>query len=116
MKTRQLLWVAAGITLFALGGLAWWAAGEPAVPGRVGPQPGSASSSGWIVTSTVFENRQQIVIADPALQSLAVYQIDGTSGQIALKSVRHVRFDLLMSEFNTEAPSPRELESLLKAQ
>lgn len=113
MKTKLVLWVGL-LTVLVMFGAVLWAATEPGVMGpRVTPP--ATQSQGWIVTSAVTDNRQQIVIADPAQQSLAVYHVDFATGRISLKSVRHVRFDLMMTEFNTDQPSPRELEALLKS-
>ncbi|HOA51649.1 MAG: hypothetical protein WBH86_05145 [Thermogutta sp.] len=113
MKTQVLMWVGATVFLLACGAFLW-AAAEPGLIGPRVTQP-TTQTPGWIVTAAVGDNRQQIVIADPAQQSLAVYHVDLTTGRIALKSVRHVRYDLLMTEFNTDSPSPRELEALLKS-
>ncbi len=113
MKTQILTWVGVIVFLLVCGALLW-AATEPGFIGPRATQP-TTQTPGWIVTSAVSDNRQQIVIADPMQQSLAVYHVDLATGRIALKSVRHVRFDLLMSEFNTDSPSPRELEALLKS-
>jgi hypothetical protein len=37
-------------------------------------------------------------------------------GDITLKSVRNIHWDLQMVEFNTEAPLPREIRSMLDQQ
>jgi len=113
MKTTVAAWVGLGTVVLVCGALLW-AATEPGFP-KAGFTQGLTPSPGWIVTSTVSDNRQQIVVADPAQQSLAVYHVDLATGRIALKSVRHIRFDLMMTEFNTESPSPGELEALLKS-
>lgn len=113
MKTQVMVSVGLVVGLIGFGALLW-AATEPGLVGPRAPQVG-AQTQGWIVTSSVGDNRQQIVIADPIQQSLAVYHVDLSTGRIALKSVRHVRFDLLMTEFNTDPPSPRELEALMKS-
>lgn len=113
MKTQMLVPVGLIAALIGFGAFLW-AAAEPGFVGPRSPQMAMQTGS-WIVTSAVGENRQQIVIADPIQQSLAVYHVDLSTGRIALKSVRHVRFDLLMTEFNTDPPSPRELEALMKS-
>jgi len=113
MKTQVMVSVGLIVVLVGFGAFLWAAA----EPGQVGPRSPQVlpQTQGWIVTSAVGDNRQQIVIADPIQQSLAVYHVDLSTGRIALKSVRHVRFDLLMTEFNTDPPSPRELEALMKS-
>jgi len=112
MKTR----VAVGVVLVAavLGGAALlWGANESGVVRREVGTP-IAPTGGWITHSTATDRVQQIVVIDPSTQAMAVYHVDLASGRISLKSVRNVRYDLLMTEFNTDAPSPRELESLWK--
>ncbi len=56
----------------------------------------------------------QVVIVDPNTRAMSVYQIDRTSGEITLKSVRNVRWDLQMEEFNGVSPTPSEIRSLLE--
>ena len=45
---------------------------------------------------------------------MAVYHIDTTTGEIVLKSVRNIHYDLKMIEFNGTSPLPREIRSLLE--
>jgi hypothetical protein len=44
---------------------------------------------------------------------MSVYGIDPATGEISLRSVRNVRWDLQMDEYNGTNPSPREIRSLL---
>ncbi len=71
--------------------------------GRTAPLP--VSTSGQLVTQVIplGDDRQQLVIIDPELHSLAVYQIDA-AGQVVLKSVRNFHWDLQVEQFTT-APS-----------
>ena len=55
----------------------------------------------------------QVVVIDPQTRSMSVYHIDRASGEISLKSVRNVRWDLMMEEFNGVSPTPSEIRSLL---
>lgn len=113
MKTKIAVWVGL-VTIGMVFGVYLWASTEP---GIVGARPAQVltQAQSWIVTSAATDNRQQIVIADPAQQSLAVYHVDLLTGRITLKSVRHIRFDLMMTEFNSDPPSPQELEALMKS-
>lgn len=56
----------------------------------------------------------QVVIVDPQTRAMSVYQIDRTTGEISLKSVRNVRWDLQMEEFNGVSPTPGEIRALLE--
>ena len=44
---------------------------------------------------------------------MSVYHIEQTTGTISLKSVRNIRADLQMDEFNTDSPLPREIRAIL---
>jgi hypothetical protein len=55
---------------------------------------------------------QAIVVVDPATRVLAVYHVDKTTGEIALRSVRNVSWDLQMMEFNSGKPLPQEIRNM----
>ncbi len=56
---------------------------------------------------------QLLTVIDPRTQALSVYHIKPDSGEIELKSVRCLRYDLQVEEFNGVSPLPREIRSLL---
>ncbi|MDB4640361.1 hypothetical protein OAF56_01895, partial [Pirellulaceae bacterium] len=58
----------------------------------------------------------QIALVDPEQKVISVYGIDRTSGEIKLKSVRKVEWDLQLDEFNGKQPSPREIRSNVERQ
>ena len=45
---------------------------------------------------------------------MAVYHIDTVSGEIVLKSVRNIHYDLKMMEFNGTSPLPGEIRAILE--
>ena len=55
-----------------------------------------------------------VALIDPVQRVMGVYQIESTSGEIHLKSVRNVHWDLQMGEFNGNRPSPREIRDMLE--
>ncbi len=79
-------------------------------------EPNSFQQPGEIFafSSPAAENRQQLTVIDPRTLAMAVYHVDSTSGVISLKSVRNIQFDLRMSEFNSQSPTPREIQSMLQ--
>ena len=81
--------------------------------GGAGWQPGSASD---LITSTaaVANNHQMVTVIDPKTRVLAAYLIDGTTGEISLKSVRAFQWDLQLAEFNCTTPLPNEIRSLVQ--
>ena len=57
--------------------------------------------------------QEQITLIDPKAHVMAVYHIDRKTGEITLKSVRNVHWDLQMEEYNGVHPSPRDIRALL---
>ncbi|MGE0605995.1 MAG: hypothetical protein AB7O62_02635 [Pirellulales bacterium] len=57
---------------------------------------------------------QMLTVIDPRTQSLSVYHINPINGEIELKAVRCLRYDLQVEEFNGVSPLPREIRSLLE--
>lgn len=74
-----------------------------------GPSPGDL-----ITLNATVENRQQLTLIDPKTRVMCVYQIDPTTGVVALKSVRNFHWDMQMSEFNVVSPAPREIRAMLE--
>ncbi len=76
----------------------------------------SPTGLGELITSTVMtaDNRQMVTIIEPHTRVMAVYLVDGATGQTALKSVRNLQWDLQLSDFNGVNPLPREIQSLLE--
>lgn len=72
----------------------------------------SAPSSMHVLTSTLANGTQQVIIVDEQLASMAAYQVDAINGHIRLTSVRSVDLDLQMQQFNTETPLPSELSAV----
>jgi len=60
-----------------------------------------------MATIALQNGMQQIVILDSGQRSLAVYHVD--NGNLQLRCVRSLVFDLRMEEFNGSAPLPSEI-------
>lgn len=58
------------------------------------------------------DGRQQITLVDPRQRVIAVYHVDKTSGSVMLRSIRNVQWDLLMEDYNSASPTPREIKAL----
>lgn len=65
---------------------------------------------------TVFTSPsgQQITMVDLQRRVMSVYHVDTKSGQIILKSVRNVRWDFELEDFNGSIPTPGEIRSMAK--
>lgn len=72
------------------------------------PLSGSTGSL-QVVANSIANGNQQLVVVDQNLRSLAVYHVDPT-GNIQLRSVRSLVWDLRMEEFNGQTPTPGELK------
>jgi hypothetical protein len=76
---------------------------------------GAMGASNLITIPTpAGEGRQQITVIDPELRSMSVYHIELASGEITLKSVRKIHWDLQMTDFNGTSPLPQDVRSLLE--
>lgn len=111
MKTasvqRVVLWVASltvvSLAIFNLPELLF---GQSSTPGQtIQPQVSSIQ----VVASANLNGMQQLVVLDQSLRSLAVYHVDAT-GNVQLRSVRSLVWDLRMEEFNGQTPTPSELK------
>jgi hypothetical protein len=58
----------------------------------------------------------QFLLVDPAMTTMATYQLNRESGEISLKSVRNFRWDLQMMHYNSGKPLPSEIRSMLEGQ
>ncbi len=102
--------MAAVVMLGCLTGMFW---GIPAAGGDPlsDPAPASAGEPQGLATlaSPPIDGVQQFTVVDSATRAMAVYHVDLKSGQITLKSVRNLRWDLQLEDFNSVAPKAREV-------
>jgi hypothetical protein len=78
------------------------------------PNVPSQEAGGLItLTTPAGDNRQLLTVVDPRQQVISVYQLNLTNGEIELKAVRRIEWDLQMDEFNGVSPLPRDIRSML---
>ncbi|MCA9247371.1 MAG: hypothetical protein KDA42_09660 [Planctomycetales bacterium] len=65
------------------------------------------------VFSDVDERVGLLTLVDPRSRVVCVYHIDRATGEISLKSVRNVNWDLQMMQFNSKSPLPQEIRGML---
>ena len=58
---------------------------------------------------------RELTLIDAKQRVLAVYHVN-SEGEVSLRSVRAIGWDMMMDDFNGEAPSPREIRSLVEQQ
>lgn len=74
--------------------------------------PQTGSSDIQVLSTPLQTGIQQLVVVDSRNQSMAVYHIEPQQGKIQLRSVRSLRWDLMMEEFNPTAPEPSKMKLL----
>ena len=100
--------VGAGLVLAA----AWWTSAGATTSSRFPLEGGGQELI--TLTSPVDDHRQQITVIDPRMRVMSVYHVQRDTGEIALKSVRNIHWDLQMVQFNGVNPLPREIRLLLE--
>ena len=86
---------------------------EPAFggPGELGnPSPLHGNELVTHVTATEGQPLTVTVI-DPRQRVMGIYHVDRATGEIALRSVRNLTWDLQMIEFNSGKPIPQDIRS-----
>jgi hypothetical protein len=101
--------VVAGLVVLAVGSFGFLEAQAH----RPSAQEQTANSPELVAMSyDAGDGRQQITIVDSRQRVLAVYHVDRATGALALKSVRNLNWDLLIEDFNSDKPTPREVRAL----
>lgn len=101
--------VGIGLTAAVLGGV-----GEPALArgDRLATREAVAGRELIALPSSLAEGGQQLAIIDPETKVISVYWID-EKGEISLKSVRRIDWDLKLLHYNGVSPLPNEIRSLV---
>ncbi len=78
---------------------------------------GGLASNGLITHVQESEGRAtRVIIIDPQLRSMGVYDISQDHGEIQLKSIRNLNADLQMLEFNSGGISPEDIQKAIQRQ
>lgn len=80
-------------------------------------RPGTLASAGGGPVSVAVSpgnERELVTVVDPDTRTMAVYHVDKATGEIVLKSVRNIHYDLKMVEFNGKSPLPSEIRAMLE--
>ena len=90
---------------------------RPVFADRTAASPGAlpGGTGGLIAVGVqLASGGQQVTVIDSATRVMSVYHIDPSSGKIALRSVRKIRWDLEMDEYNGAKPLPEEIRSAVE--
>lgn len=78
------------------------------------PQVAAAGNSELLVTTSLLaDGRQQVVVTDTQARIMAIYEVEPTTGKVLLRSVREIRWDLQMQQFNATSPTPGEIRAMI---
>ena len=91
-----------------------WLAGRPTAAQRPAGGDGGASGGLWISAGPLDEARRLLLVIDPQLKNAAVYHVDAAAGTLTLKSTRDISYDLMVGDFNAQAPKPDDLKRMLE--
>ncbi|MHC4403247.1 MAG: hypothetical protein ACYTG0_26615 [Planctomycetota bacterium] len=83
---------------------------HPARPAMAGP-----SSDLIALSTTVGDKHQQVTMVDPRSRSISVYHIDLDTGDVELRCVRNIHWDLQMEYYNGSGLLPPEIRSALES-
>jgi hypothetical protein len=99
--------------LLVTGGIAlgWLGSRETVAQRPVAPD---ASGTLWISASPLDDGRQLLMVIDPQVKNAAIYHVDAASGSLTLKSTRDITWDLMVGDFNAQAPKPADLKKMLE--
>ena len=95
---------------------AWiWSLGGRSIAQRPAAAEPAGSTGLWISTGPLDDARRLLLVVDPHLKNAAVYHVDAVAGTLTLKSTRDISYDLLVGDFNAQAPKPADLKKMLEA-
>ena len=101
-----------GLVVVAVG-LGWSAGAQPHIVGEA-----TTAHTNWSGLITHFSTQEggatTVTVIDPQKRVMTVYHVGGDSGQIQLKSVRPLQWDMEMNGYNTGKPLPSEVRAGLE--
>ncbi|MCE9547773.1 MAG: hypothetical protein K8T25_20060 [Planctomycetia bacterium] len=91
-------------------------AAPPALPvyAQSKGSPAASEKSTVMLSTPLADGSQQLLVFDPTEQVLCVYHVNAKSGEITLKSIRNIHWDMRMTQFNGVTPLPEEIRSLVE--
>lgn len=113
---KTLTWLGFGAILAVA---AWRMPATAQSSGAYGVDPAALGMGGGQLV-THFQADEQgrttsLTVVDSQARVIAVYHLNRETGEIQLKSVRNIRWDLAMKDFNTGSPLPEEIRKGVEA-
>ena len=94
--------------------LTGWAFSEPDTVFAHHGSPHTVAGDLIALSTQLQDGREQLTVIDPKFRVIGVYHINPADGELALRSVRSIQWDLRMTQFNGVSPLPQEIRSLLE--
>ncbi len=114
--TRQTVgYVATAVVLVVVGLFCWYANAEMAWANQAtAPATGS---TGMIAHVQQIDGRStRVIVIDPELRVMAVYEIGREKAEIKLLSSRDFSYDMQLLGYNSVDPSPEDVKKMLEMQ
>jgi len=90
--------------------------GNTSTTGGFGPNYTQVAAAGndhlLMTTSLLADGRQQVVVTDTNAKTMAIYEVEPVTGKVLLRSVRDIKWDLQMEQFNATSPTPGEIRNM----
>jgi hypothetical protein len=90
--------------------------GNSSNSGGFGPNYPQVAAAGndhiLMTTSLLADGRQQVVVTDTNAKTMAIYEVEPVTGKVLLRSVRDIKWDLQMEQFNATSPTPGEIRNM----
>jgi hypothetical protein len=90
--------------------------GNSSTSGGFGPNYPQVAAAGndhlLMTTSLLADGRQQVVVTDTNAKTMAIYEVEPVTGKVLLRSVRDIKWDLQMEQFNATSPTPGEIRNM----
>jgi len=101
------------VTLLLGVGLAFRSEVSAQLGNEQSPLLGDAGSGNGLIAVELDGNEvfDALALIDPVARKMSVYHVDRSNGEITLRSVRNVTWDLQLDEFNGTNPTPRDIRS-----
>jgi hypothetical protein len=77
---------------------------------------GQSAAGGDLIalSALVGDKYQQVTVIDGKNRVIAVYHVELATGEVKLRCVRNIHWDLQLMHYNGQSPLPREIQSLVE--
>lgn len=84
------------------------------LPGGSVAQKASGAATGGDGLIVLSTNGQQIVVVDSETRTMGVYHIDPAKGDITLRTIRSLYYDLQLKEYGGTSPPPTQMRGMIE--